>query len=573
MRIDRMLISPRLLITLMLIFFSGYCAYAQRDSITYNSTCSNYKIIFNCTVFDSIAFPDKIKWDFGDPASGFYNTANIQSPTHLFSSPGIYHLTLTVISGIDSITIKDSINIINPVSYNFGPDIYLCNGADTTLYAPPVPDASFEWNDDSLSKTNFLKVSKTGIYTVKVNGCAVTDSIGIYYSDTPNIKLGNDHVLCAGEVLTLNAASQNAVYTWKLNGSVLLNDTLAQLPVVAPGGQYIAIANVPGCGIYADTVNITFSSLAAPAFSLGPDTLLCPKQVYTLTADASGATAYNWSTGAVGSSIQITDAGLYWAFVTINGQCEVVDTVEVTYRGDKNLDFHDTAICKGSTLVLNADFGTGTYNWVADPPQRNDQNQTGQSTYYVYEPGMYKITATVGQCVYTDSLRVSFNDSLHLDIGRDTSLCNGEQFLLHVNTNANSFTWQDGSVLTDYPVTQAGIYSVIAQNGCGTDTAIVKIDFRACECDLTLPDAFTPNGDGVNETFRPLHPCNMTNYYMKIFNRYGQLIFESSNLMKGWDGTYGGIKADSGAYIWMSTYINTDTKQRKFRKGTVILVR
>ena len=79
----------------------------------------------------------------------------------------------------------------------------------------------------------------------------------------------------------------------------------------------------------------------------------------------------------------------------------MVDTVDVNYRDDKTLNFHDTAICQGTTLILDADFGTGTYNWVADPPQRNDQNQTGQSTYYVYNPGLYKVIASIGQlCLY-----------------------------------------------------------------------------------------------------------------------------------------------------------------------------
>lgn len=556
----------------MAILFTCQYAYGQKDSITYNSTCSNYNIQFIASIFNTIQFPDSIKWDFGDPSSGFYNKAGIQSPFHSYSSPGDYDIELTVFNGADSVILRDTMTVINPIAYNFGPDLYLCNGADTTLNGPVIPNATYEWNDDSLTKTSFLKITKTGIYTVLINGCAVSDSIGVYYSDTPQVKLGDDHILCAGEILTLNAASQNGVYTWKLNGTIL-PDSLAQLPVAAPGGQYIAMVSVPGCGVYSDTANITFSSLPAPAFSLGPDTLLCPKEIYSLTASAAGATAYNWSTGSTSSTIQITTQGLYWAFVTINNQCEVVDTVEVDYRGDKNLDFHDTAICKGSTLVLNADFGTGTYNWVADPPQRNDQNQTGQSTYYVYEPGLYKITATVGTCVYTDSLHVSFNDSLYLEIGRDTLLCIGEEFSLHVNTNANSFAWQDGSTSGNYAVATAGTYAVIAQNGCGIDTATVKIDFKSCACELTLPNAFTPNGDGVNETFRPLHPCNMSNYNIKIFNRYGQPIFESSNPSQGWNGAYGGTKADAGTYIWMSSYINTDTNQKKFKKGTVVLIR
>ncbi len=351
------------------------------------------------------------------------------------------------------------------------------------------------------------------------------------------------------------------------------NDTLAQLPVIAPGGQYIAIVSVPGCGTFSDTANITFSSLPAPAFSLGPDTLLCPKQIYTLTAAVTGATAYHWSTDETASSIQVSSEATYWAFVTVNSQCEVVDSVDITYRGDKNLDFHDTAICKGATLILNADFGTGVYNWTSDPPQRFDQNQTGQSTYYVYEPGLYKVVASVGNCVYTDSLHVSFNDSLYVDIGRDTSLCIGEEFLLHANTNGNTYIWQDGTSTLDYAVANAGTYSLIAQNGCGADTVSVKIDLRHCECELTMPNAFTPNGDGLNETFRPLHPCNMNSFLLRIFDRYGEMVFESTDPTKGWDGRFRNAKADPGSYVWMASYVNIDSQQRRLKKGFVILIR
>jgi len=556
----------------VLMLLGSKSGFAQQDSITYNSTCNNYKIVFGSSIFNKIDFPDKVLWNFGDPGSGIYNNAGSLSPSHLYSANGNYAVTLQVILGGDTTKIVDTIKVVSPIAFNFGPDIYMCGKGDTSITGPIVPGASFQWTDDSLTVGDTLRVSESGIYTVKVNGCAVTDSIGIFFSDKPQIDLGKDHILCSGEILSLNATSQNATYTWKLNGTVL-PQTLGQIQVVEPGGQYIVSASVAGCGVYGDTVNITFASLAAPPFNLGPDTLLCPKQVYTLTANVAGASAYNWSTGATDSSIQITQAGTYWAFVTVKSTCEVVDSVDVTYRDDEQLAFHDTAICKGSTLVLVADFGTGTYNWVADPPQRNDQNQTGQSTYFVYEPGLYKVTASVGNCVYTDSLHVAFNDSLKLDIGRDTSLCIGEQYKLNVKTNANSFVWQDGSTASIYAVTDSGTYSVIAQNGCGADTAMVKVAFRPCECQLLLPNAFTPNGDGLNENFRPLHPCKISNYSLKIFNRYGQLVFASQDPSQGWNGFSGGIRAEAGNYVWVASYINTDTNQHKTSKGFVILIR
>lgn len=552
-----------------IFFFSGL---SQKDSITYNSTCVNYKIAFDASVFDRINFPDKVKWHFGDPASGYYDSAGTKTPNHLYAATGDYYVSLIVVSAGDTIKLYDTIHVIVPTPYNFGPDIYLCEKADTSITAPLIPGAVYQWNDDSLTTTPVLQITKTGVYTVKIDGCAVSDSIGIYYSTLPKIKLGDDHIMCAGETLTLNASTQNGNYTWELNGAVIPGESLGQLVTQAPGGQYIAVVTVPGCGTYRDTANITYGALAAPPFSLGPDTLLCPKEIFPITATVAGATGYMWSTKEQTQTIQVSSAGFYWAFVTVSGQCEVVDTVEIMYRGNKNLDFRDTAICKGSTLILDADFGTGIYNWVADPPQRDDQNQTKQSTYYVYEPGKYSVVAQVGQCIYKDSLTVTFNDSLDLNIGRDTSLCIGEEFLLHVKTNANSFAWQDGSTATTYVVGDSGTYQVIAQNGCGFDTAQVHIARRTCSCELTLPNAFTPNFDGHNDIFRPLHPCDMTEYHMQIFDRYGQLIFMSSDFGKGWNGTYNGMPANDGTYIWTASYRNTATKSLQFRKGFVIVL-
>jgi gliding motility-associated-like protein len=561
-----------LLAVFSFLFFAGR-AQTVPDSIRYNSTCVNYKIAFNSSVFDRISFPDKVIWDFGDPGSGYYNGSGVQSPTHLYAAPGSYTVSLIVVSGGDSVSLKDTIKVIDPVSWNFGPDIYLCENGDTILQGPVVPGAIYEWNDDSLTSAPSLNVAKTGVYTLKIDGCAVTDSVGVFFSNLPEIKLGDDHVLCSGEVLSLNAATQNGNYSWQLNGAFIPDEHLGQLTTSAPGGEYIAIVSVPGCGVFSDTVNITYNATAAPAFSLGPDTLLCPKEIFPLTASVTGATGYKWSNGSVADMIRVSDPGLYWAFVNVGGVCEVVDTVEVSYRGDKNLDFHDTAICKGSTLILDADFGTGTYNWVADPPQRDDQNQTKQSTYYVYEPGLYSVTAQVGRCVYTDSLHVSFNDSLELDIGRDTSLCMDEAYILHVKTNANSFTWQDGNTALSYAVGDSGIYRVVAENGCGGDTASVHISRRVCDCELTLPNAFTPNGDGINEVFRPLHPCKMSAFMMRIFDRYGTLVYQTNDFSRGWNGYYHGLPADSGTFIWMASYVNTDTKAQQFRKGFVILLR
>ncbi len=556
-------------------------------SISYSSTCAGSTVIFNSNVFEMAPFPDQILWNFGDPASGPLNTANgIQQPTHIYTTPGSYIITLHVNDpGAGIIDLTDTIIFVLPVVHNFGPDVFLCGDTGTYIInAPIVPNAIYEWNDDTATKGPVLAVKQTGTYTVKINGCEVTDTIGIFFTREPNLDLGRNHLLCSGEQLTLDASSENATYQWLLNGT-LLNSTQSQLPVTAPGGQYVARINVAGCGAYSDTVNISFNNYAAPSFSLGPDTLLCPKEIFTLTASVQGATSYTWSSKGLDindavnynidldSSLRITNEGRYWAFVTVAKQCEVVDTVIVRYRGNKQLNFNDTALCQGSSLVLDADFGTGIYKWQSVPPQRDDQNNTNQSTYYIYNPGFYTVTAMVGHCIFKDSLNVVYNDTLKLALGRDTSLCQGEIFIITPSANTFDYTWQDGSKKQTFTATRTGLYRIVAQNGCGRDTAEMNIVFEPCPCALILPNAFTPNGDGLNDNFRPLHACDMEDYSMTIFNRYGEKIYFTTDPLHSWDGKIKNSLLNMGNYIWSVKYTKTSTKQVIQKQGSVLLLR
>ncbi|WP_460558869.1 T9SS type B sorting domain-containing protein [Ferruginibacter profundus] len=578
---------------LCIIFFCSSFFITERSAaqmvyaIQHSSSCAGSAVTFNSTAFETAQFPSTILWNFGDTASGLLNTAkDIQQPSHIYNTPGTYIVTLHVVDGgAGTIDLTDTINFVLPVTYNFGPDVFLCGDTGTyILNAPIIPNALYEWNDDTATIGPVLAVKKSGTYTVKINGCEVTDTIGVFFTREPDLDLGRDHILCQGEQLTLDASSENATYQWRLNGTVL-SYTQSQIPVIAPGGQYIVNVDVAGCGAYSDTVNISFSNYAAPAFKLGPDTLLCPKEIFNLTAHVTGATGYAWSSKGLNvndavlynidmdSTITINSQGRYWAFVTIGKQCEVVDTMIVRYRGNKQLNFNDTALCQGNTLVLDADFGTGIYKWESIPAQRDDQNNTNQSTYFVYKPGFYAVTATVGHCVFKDSLYVVFNDTLQLGLPKDTTLCRGETFIIQPKANAPDYKWQDGSVGGLFTATTTGLYRITAQNGCGRDTASMNIVFEACPCALLLPNAFTPNSDGVNDNFRPLHACDMQDYTMTILNRYGEKIYISKDPLEGWDGTLKGTLLNMGAYVWMVTYTKTSNKQVIQKQGTVLLLR
>ena len=90
---------------------------------------------------------------------------------------------------------------------------------------------------------------------------------------------------------------------------------------------------------------------------------------------------------------------------------------------------------------------------------------------------------------------------------------------------------------------------------------------------IDVPTAFTPNNDGLNDYFRPHNALKADNYQFKVYNRWGQLIFQSANWREKWDGKINGVLQPTAVYVWMLSYIHRDTKQPVFKKGTVTLIR
>ncbi|MEY2916532.1 MAG: hypothetical protein RIS73_246, partial [Bacteroidota bacterium] len=124
-----------------------------------------------------------------------------------------------------------------------------------------------------------------------------------------------------------------------------------------------------------------------------------------------------------------------------------------------------------------------------------------------------------------------------------------------------------------FTATQTNLYRITAQNGCGKDTAQMNVIFESCPCALLLPNAFTPNGDGINDNFRPLHACDMQDYSMTVFNRYGEKIYYSKDPLESWNGKLKGNLLNMGGYVWKVTYTKISTKQVIQKQGTVLLLR
>ena len=170
-----------------------------------------------------------------------------------------------------------------------------------------------------------------------------------------------------------------------------------------------------------------------------------------------------------------------------------------------------------------------------------------------------------------DTINVTYLPLPVITLGKDTLICPGQTITLAANVNtAVKYKWQDGSNFPSFSVRDTGYFSVTVQNICGT--ASNSIIIRKGICNLYIPNSFSPNGDNINDKFKINYPAAVKQFKMDIYNRYGQVVFNSTKNDVGWDGRFQSLAQPAGAYAWVISFIDVDGKN-KVLKGTVLLLR
>ena len=170
-----------------------------------------------------------------------------------------------------------------------------------------------------------------------------------------------------------------------------------------------------------------------------------------------------------------------------------------------------------------------------------------------------------------DSIRTLILNVLQFptpNLGPDTSICFENKYIITPGV-FDSYLWQDGSNLNSYTVGNAGLYSVTVTNACGSATDRVEIIDNSCE--VFFPNVFTPNNDRKNDVFKILNVQNISDFTLSIFNRWGEKVFETNDINKGWDGKYKGLQSEIGAYVWYCKFKKKSIQRNM--KGSLLLIR
>lgn len=225
----------------------------------------------------------------------------------------------------------------------------------------------------------------------------------------------------------------------------------------------------------------------------------------------------------------------------------------------------DTTICEAEQFTLS----------IPEPPGGFDIQWSDGSTdtaLTVSASGAYWVSARLGECRATDSIRLRLPVVDWPGLPADTALCGQDSLLLDATLEgAALYLWQDGAQEPIYTVIKPGSYlAKVVVDECVLQDSIT-VDW--CAPCLAIPNAFSPNGDGVNDAFAPILQCPFPAYYLQIFNRWGQLVFETEDAEKGWDGTFNGQPAPSEVYFYQLSYQEFSGEEIKRRQGDVALLR
>ncbi len=370
-----------------------------------------------------------------------------------------------------------------------------------------------------------------------------------------------DVLLCPGDSIQLTVPEGFTSYSWSPATGV--SDPTIFNPWFSPAvTTTYTVVLTDECGnSITDEVTITIGS--PELVDLGDDLELCVGSTFTYNITTAGG-SYLWSNGSTLPIFTISEPGTYFVAVQV-GSCFDADTVNVNYNPVPIVDFGpDTVVCGlDETLILDATYPGATYLW---------QDGSTGPTFAVDNDGLYFVTATLGVCSDQDSIAVNYSSFPSVNLGPDILLCPDESATIIAGDPVFLYTWSDGSTGNTLTVDVPGTYYVdVNSNGCVT-RAFIDVIPDPCICEIIVPDAFTPNNDGVNDVFKQLDCSLMNRFNMKIFNRWGQMVFETNDIGFGWDGTFDGKECEVGAYVYV---IEFDIEERGsgISKGSLLLIR
>lgn len=590
------------------INFGCFGAYSSAKDITIISTpnvnITGPKVVcLGDTVTYDVTYLKETYYDWdAPPGTTLLDEANSQV-TVIFDTLGTYTLSNFSLNDCGSDSGSYSVDVITPYVIDAGVDQSFCTGDTLKLNA----------NSNSISKVFETDTNSTplqgrqgAMFNLIAHEDVVIDSFAVKFLPTPQLvqfeiygKNGSYRTfeqdqsawtyLDGYNNFPIGPANTMTVVPLWLNKSIAASDTFA-FYLTTKNTTAINMAFGNGTGIQQgvvyesdgiiDFVQGAVNNYPFGAF-IGPRVLNC--RIYYST---KAGLHYMWNTGdTLPTLMQYPPvAGQYTVTVYDSSGCKARDSVMVSVNATPNIDAGpDTLLCKGIPYTIPAASNATNAEW---QPQANLDNYNALNPVFDARDSVkYYLTVTDNNgCKNIDSvvLRVGGPE---IYAGNDTAVCPTFETQLQVIASAGTILWQPATGLSDaasltpmFSGEEAVTYniSVTDSNGCIAYDEL-RIEMAPCETYIKIPQAFTPNGDGMNDFFTVFGQY-IDDYEIRIFNRWGEMVYQSTNVAElnnlgaGWDGTYKGKLQDVGTFVYY-IYVKYSGGEKAEKKGNITLIR
>ncbi|MEP6713027.1 MAG: gliding motility-associated C-terminal domain-containing protein [Ferruginibacter sp.] len=520
-----------------------------------------------------------------DPA-----TYIIKSTYQKFDDPAVD------IIATDTVTVTRDANLPVAVKQNAP----ACFGANATLTVtdPIAPNAEYSIDGITWQASPVFTVSPN-TYSVKarLNGtfCKGAVMVTVIQPGLLTLNANPANPTCSGNdgKIALTATGGTTPYQYSIDNGITYKPAALVTGLIPSAYPNIKVKDANGCMANAGTALVLNDQMF---LRLGPDTAVCAGSSVTFEPQTNPETnVYKWRAlnvsantldndtikNASATSLDTSQYILYSRW----GVCSRQDTIRVNIKHKPLVNAgRDTMICFKTKAILHGSSSNASgpviYSW--SPNNFLNDPDTSVTILSPDTPGIYPYTLTVKDnygCNFSvsDIAVVTVQPPVPAFAGNDTNAVKAKPHQLY-GSGGSVYTWSPAGPLNN-PFAQNPLATLFNDTrfylevkdvaGCtGYDTVFVKVyDGPA----YYLPNAFSPNGDGLNDIFRAV-PAGISNtQYFRIFNRLGEMVFETNQWLKGWDGTYRGKKQPIGAYIWMIKGTDRNGKVVE-EKGTVMLV-
>lgn len=565
----------------------------------------------NVNFFATTQGTNSIVWDFSD---GNTNITTDTSVSHIYTVAGSYLPRVILrdtagctisISGLDTIKVYDLNTGFNLNNRNIC-DAGIVNFTNTTTSNDEI--ASIKWNfgDGTYSTSNNPSHNYNingnfipSLIVSTVHGCidTVLNNLPIKIMPTPQVRTSQTPNGCAGVIVTFTGSlivtdTSNLSWNWNFGNGNVSNSKNPAPQIYTVAGVYpvqLIVTNSIGC---ADTVNTSVEAYAFPNVNASIDTFVCKGKGVNL--NVTGANTYIWSpsrglnctTCASPKANPDSAINYYVTGKSIHG-CEGTDSVKVIvkYPFIMTASKGDT-LCSGSSSRL---FATGAerYSWTPS---------TGLNNSNSANPVASPSTTTYYQVIGYDDKHCFADTSIvpiivygipTVDAGPDRIINVGQtiELIPTISADVIEAKWSPTGSLTrnSFPgVTvkprETTTYKVDVKNAGGcTASDQLTVNVLCDGANLFIPNTFSPNGDGSNDIFYPRGSGIFSIKRIKIFTRWGEVIYEKSNIKAndastGWDGRFKGAKLNPDVYVYI-VEVSCDNNTTLSFKGNVALIK